>query len=95
MVVEDPETRAGEKDIEKVGGTAGLQAMGLAPWDEATTKESNNSNKESERKVEGSNGADTDETKSTSSSTSTSRAEADLVALSNLILFPDRSMMGF
>ena len=96
--VEDPDTRPGEKDIAEVGGSAGLQAMGLAPWELAATRCStpHPSDKEKDKASHASKTAAdaTDETKSVSSMSSGSRAEAEVVRLSNLILFPDQSM-GF
>lgn len=69
--IEDPATKPGEKDIEEVGGAAGLQAMGLAPWD-ASSRDGT--------QVNGDKGVP--------------RGEAEIVELSNDILFPDRPMPG-
>lgn len=75
--VEDSEGRPGEKDIAEVGGPAGLQAMGLAPWEVAPTPRRRSMD------VEGMPGSPY------------SRAEAEVIKLANVILFPDRSMMGY
>lgn len=116
--VEDPDKRPGEKEISEIGGLAGLQAMGLAPWEmdgtrtgtpppvaekkkpmdkfswrtgEKLTKEVTNGS----AKKDGANGEDADdEAKSFSSTSSASNAEAEVVRLSNIILFPDRAMMS-
>ncbi|KAI1329292.1 hypothetical protein F5Y16DRAFT_105497 [Xylariaceae sp. FL0255] len=94
---EAPHTgRLGEKEIREVGGEEGLRAMGLAPWvldksnahKAVTTIDSTSAKKPSEERKE-------DEASSGSSSPSTpstqgSRAEAEVVRLANIILFPDR-----
>ena len=105
--VEDAETRCGEKEIAEVGGPAGLQAMGLAPWEVAASPPDNDNKvakiagikslKNGNGNGNGNatpNGADDNETKSIASSSS-SHAEAEVVRLSNIILFPDRSMLGY
>jgi hypothetical protein len=106
-IVEDAETRPGAEVIAEVGGPAGLQAMGLAPWEVAATRSTtppptdgkeDDSNKGGSPKENGHcNGKKSeDEAKSiVSSSSSSSAAEAEVVRLSNIILFPDRSMMGY
>jgi hypothetical protein len=100
LIVEDrPEFRVGEKDIAEVGGVAGLQAMGLAPWEEASTRagtppSDKNQTKETKEEEHKEDEMET-ETKSQSSSSSSSHAEAEVVRLSNIILFPDRSMLGY
>ncbi|KAL6854735.1 hypothetical protein ACO1O0_005860 [Amphichorda felina] len=100
MLVEDPATMPGEKDIAEVGGPAGLQAMGLAPWEVSGTRSATPpGDKEKDKaktKTNAKSKADAaDETKSVSSASSSSRAEAEVVRLSNIILFPDKSMMGY
>ena len=113
--VEDPDKRPGEKEIAEIGGPAGLQAMGLAPWEVAATRAGTPPLAEKSRgaaeklgwrvgekpaKERNGNGGgggdevDDNETKSLSSSSSASNAEAEVVRLSNIILFPDRSMMS-
>lgn len=84
--LEDPSVRPGEKDIAEVGGPEGLRAMGLAPWEASATPPG-----ETAKADDGANGSDAKSTTSTSSS----RAEAEVVRLSNIILFPDLSMMGY
>ena len=109
LVVEDQEYRVNEKDIAEVGGVAGLQAMGLAPWETASTRAGTPPSdkakttllKDGGAKGEQQQDANSDEMeteneiKSQSSSSSSSHAEAEVVRLSNIILFPDRSMMGY
>jgi hypothetical protein len=77
--------RPTETDIAEVGGPAGLQAMGLAPFDVAPTPPTdsgsggvNGSNKGDEDAEMGGNG------------TSMTRSEAEVARLANIILFPDR-----
>ncbi|KAI0853781.1 hypothetical protein F5Y00DRAFT_59786 [Daldinia vernicosa] len=111
---EAPHTgRLGEKDIREVGGQEGLQAMGLAPWNLASsssnnsTKSSNNNNNSSsnhkqhaapkEKRNADVDNMDVDapsrsssrDSRSSSTSSST-HAEAEVVRLANIILFPDR-----
>ncbi|KAF7561690.1 hypothetical protein G7046_g2446 [Stylonectria norvegica] len=94
-VVEDAETRPGEKDIAEYGGPAGLQAMGLAPWEVAATRAGTPPGDKPKSKGEDVEMEDGVETKSLMSTSSISRAEAEVVRLANIILFPDRSMMGY
>ncbi|RSL57382.1 hypothetical protein CEP54_008333 [Fusarium duplospermum] len=94
IVEEDSDTRPGEKEIADVGGPAALQAMGLAPWEVAGTRSGSPPSDKAKSKDED----DVDmeaETRSLMSSSSVSRAEAEVVRLANIILFPDRSMMGY
>lgn len=91
MIVEDAETRPGEKEIAQVGGPAGLQAMGLTPWEAASTRPVTPPGEKGKTKKM----VDVDDAKSVSSASSSSAAEAEVVRLSNIILFPDRSMMGY
>ncbi|RSL91238.1 hypothetical protein CEP52_014334 [Fusarium oligoseptatum] len=94
IVEEDSDTRPGEKEIADVGGPAALQAMGLAPWEVAGTRSGSPPSDKAKSKDE----EDVDmeaETRSLMSSSSVSRAEAEVVRLANIILFPDRSMMGY
>ncbi|KAH7323105.1 hypothetical protein B0I35DRAFT_349874 [Stachybotrys elegans] len=96
VVIEDPDIRPGEKYIADVGGPSALQAMGLAPWEAAATRAGTPPPRPATRD------GDTDmagaaevETKSLTSSASGSHAEAEVIRLSNIILFPDRSMLGY
>ncbi|KAI1656248.1 hypothetical protein F4813DRAFT_381611 [Daldinia decipiens] len=105
---EAPHTgRLSEKDIREVGGEEGLQAMGLAPWNLASS--SNNSTKGSssnninhkhvapKEKINADVDMDVDapsrsssrDSRSSNTSSST-HAEAEVVRLANIILFPDR-----
>ncbi|CAI4211899.1 unnamed protein product [Parascedosporium putredinis] len=91
---EAPQTaRLGEKDIAEIGGTAGLQAMGLAMYESAGTPPPETKDKAKAR--DGDVEMDEAETKSISSSSSTTHAEAEVIRLANIILFPDKAMMGF
>ncbi|KAF4985227.1 hypothetical protein FDECE_16720 [Fusarium decemcellulare] len=99
IVEEDSETRPGEKEIAEVGGPASLQAMGLAPWEVAGTRSGTPPSDKTKSKDEEED-VDMDaetrsETRSLTSASSISRAEAEVVRLANIILFPDRSMMGY
>lgn len=94
IVEEDSEKRPGEKEIADVGGPAALQAMGLSPWEVAGTR----SGTPPSDKARSKNDDETDmeaETRSSVSLSSISPAEAEVVRLANIILFPDRSMMGY
>ena len=139
--LEDPDVRPGEKVIAESGGTPGLQAMGLAPWELVETRSTTpkvaireksprvhangnhhhggNSGKPNGINSISTNGganvllsnkrkhdedADMDGpdyypygagTRSPSRSTSSSNVETEVVRLSNIILFPDRSMLGY
>ncbi|KAM5342804.1 hypothetical protein ACJ41O_013770 [Fusarium nematophilum] len=94
IVEEDSETRPGEKEIAEVGGPASLQAMGLAPWEVAGTRSGTPPSDKAKSKDD--EDVDMDiETRSLMSASSISRAEAEVVRLANIILFPDRSMMGY
>lgn len=86
--LEDPSVRPGEKDIAEVGGPAGLRAMGLAPWEASATPPGEKVKPVDNATING------NDDRSTKSSLNT-RAEADVVRLSNIILFPDLSMMGY
>lgn len=96
--------RPGETDIAEVGGSAGLQAMGLAPFDVAPSPAENGSarsssaekeegGEEGEKKKDGDGDVDMDATDGkadvASDSVTQSHAEADLVRLANIILFPE------
>ncbi|KAK8038463.1 hypothetical protein PG993_006874 [Apiospora rasikravindrae] len=106
---EAPHTgRLEEKDIAEVGGEAGLQAMGLAPWTVSkstisTPPATTSSNKidEAAAKLAGSTANNPTkhdpmavdavlETASDKSSSTISAAEAEVIRLANIILFPDR-----
>ncbi|KEY67260.1 hypothetical protein S7711_09055 [Stachybotrys chartarum IBT 7711] len=97
VVVEDPDIRPGEKHIADVGGPSALQGMGLAPWEAAATRACTPPSKSATGKDEDTEmaGAGEAETKSLTSSASGSHAEAEVIRLSNIILFPDRSMLGY
>ncbi|KAK3348381.1 hypothetical protein B0H65DRAFT_173997 [Neurospora tetraspora] len=97
--------RPGETEIAEVGGPAGLQAMGLAPFDIAPTPTSNSSNDGEEEvdddmdvEMEGATSGSTNEAAKPSSAetisgvsnTPVSRAEAEVARMANIILFPDR-----
>ncbi|OIW23056.1 hypothetical protein CONLIGDRAFT_694514 [Coniochaeta ligniaria NRRL 30616] len=95
--------RPGETDIAAVGGSAGLQAMGLAPFDVAPSPAENGggggdaspAGREEEGKGEKrrDGDGDVDMTEKSgdvaSDSVTQSHAEADLVRLANIILFPE------
>ncbi|KAF4962878.1 hypothetical protein FSARC_9064 [Fusarium sarcochroum] len=96
IVEEDAETRPGEKEIAEVGGPASLQAMGLAPWEVAGTRSGTPPGDKPRSKSEEDVEMDVDgDDKSLTSTSSISRAEAEVVRLANIILFPDRSMLGY
>ncbi|KAJ4270564.1 hypothetical protein NW762_002252 [Fusarium torreyae] len=96
IVEEDAETRPGEKEIAEVGGPASLQAMGLAPWEVAGTRSGTPPSDKPRSKSEDNGEMDIDgDVKSLTSTSSISRAEAEVVRLANIILFPDRSMLGY
>ena len=78
-----PDGRPGEEDVERAGGEAALQAMGLAMFEGAETP----TPEEKSMDVDG-------ETRSVGSSSS-AHAEAEVIRLANIILFPDKAMMGF
>ncbi|KAI2622617.1 hypothetical protein GGS21DRAFT_541564 [Xylaria nigripes] len=67
--------RLGEKEIREVGGEEGLRAMGLAPW--TSDDETSAHEKKDDDAME------TDDV-------TRSRAEAEVVRLANIILFPDQ-----
>jgi hypothetical protein len=98
IVEEDAETRPGEKEIAEVGGPASLQAMGLAPWEVAGTRSGTPPPDKAKPKGKGEEDVEMDcdpDAKSLTSASSISRAEAEVVRLANIILFPDRSMLGY
>ncbi|KAK3934705.1 hypothetical protein QBC46DRAFT_399115 [Diplogelasinospora grovesii] len=83
--------RPGETEIAEAGGPAGLQAMGLAPFDVAPTppalngEESDGKEKRDEDvEMEGAS------EKGAKSRSNVSRVEAEVARLANIILFPDR-----
>ncbi|EAA30870.1 hypothetical protein NCU05846 [Neurospora crassa OR74A] len=93
--------RPGETEIAEVGGPAGLQAMGLAPFDIAPTPTSNSSNDgevdDEDVEMEGttaskmrSSTADIIGGSVSSNTPAVSRAEAEVARMANIILFPDR-----
>jgi hypothetical protein len=99
--------RLGEKEIAEMGGPAALQAMGLAPWEFAGTPSSGRSSGKDVGvgRSGGDGDVDMDGTgagmagggakSSAHTPTSTSHAEEEVVRLANIIVFPDRCMMGF
>ncbi|KAK7981203.1 hypothetical protein PG989_013660 [Apiospora arundinis] len=111
---EAPHTgRLEEKDIAEVGGEAGLQAMGLAPWTVSKSTLSTPPTTASSNKDEGNHVAAAaaqlasgsshrtkddpmsvdavlDTASDKSSASTISAAEAEVVRLANIILFPDR-----
>ncbi|CAF3509009.1 unnamed protein product [Fusarium graminearum] len=96
IVEEDAETRPGEKEIAEVGGPSSLQAMGLAPWEVAGTRSGTPPPEKSKPKSEVDSEMEIDtDTKSSASTPPNSRAEAEVVRLANIILFPERSMLGY
>ncbi|KAK0630378.1 hypothetical protein B0T17DRAFT_468685, partial [Bombardia bombarda] len=78
--------RPGETEIAQIGGPAGLQAMGLAPFDVAPTPPSNSVGAGETEDVE-MNGTGAS---SGVAGKSVTRAEAEVARLANIILFPDR-----
>ncbi|KPM38007.1 hypothetical protein AK830_g8563 [Neonectria ditissima] len=94
-VVEDADTRPGEKEIAEFGGPAALQAMGLAPWEVAGTRAGTPPSDRPKSKDDDAEMETEVETKSLMSASSSSHAEAEVVRLANIILFPDRSMLGY
>jgi hypothetical protein len=86
--------RPTETDIAEVGGPAGLQAMGLAPFDVAPTPPDANSSSASGLEVNGEgkkNGdGDVEMEGASAQQPSMTRAEAEVARLANIILFPDR-----
>lgn len=116
-ILEDSDNRPGEKDVAEAGGPAGLQAMGLAPWEAARTRAPtppppNDTDKVKDKDKDGEDvrmadneerdakllqqeTTNRDEIHSLSALSTGSRAEAEVVRLANIILFPDRSMMGY
>lgn len=94
LVVEDSDKRSGEKEIAEVGGPAALQAMGLCPWEVAGTRAGTPPSEKARSKDDEDVEMET-EARSVISSSSISPAEAEVVRLANIILFPDRSMMGY
>lgn len=79
--------RPGETDIAEVGGAAGLQAMGLAPFDVAPTPPG----EKKEKKSDGDGDIDMDGgSGSEEAGAPTNHAEAEVARLANIILFPDR-----
>ncbi|KAH7161601.1 hypothetical protein EDB81DRAFT_879920 [Dactylonectria macrodidyma] len=95
VMEEDADTRPGEKEIAEIGGPAALQAMGLAPWEVAGTRAGTPPIDRVKPKEDDTEMETEAETKSLMSSSSSSHAEAEVVRLANIILFPDRSMLGY
>ncbi|EAQ90288.1 hypothetical protein CHGG_02223 [Chaetomium globosum CBS 148.51] len=85
--------RPTDNDIAEVGGPAGLQAMGLAPFDVAPTPPATASADQSPAPGAALNGEGRSgeaEDGSAGGSGSMTRAEAEVARLANIILFPDR-----
>jgi len=85
--------RFGETEIAEVGGPAGLQAMGLAPFDVAPTPPTDTSTPNGtnpDGDVEMVNASSSETPTTASSAKSVSRVEAEVARLANIILFPDR-----
>ncbi|KAL7623671.1 hypothetical protein AAE478_005223 [Parahypoxylon ruwenzoriense] len=102
---EAPHTgRLGENDIREVGGEEGLQAMGLAPWNISGSRGAKHSAPSSSTSLEKNKRVDVDmemdvdapsrsssrDSRSSSRSSHSSHAQAEVVRLANIILFPDR-----
>jgi len=87
--------RLSERDIGEIGGTAGLQAMGLAMWESAGTPPPEAKDKGGLAVRDGDVEMEEADAKSLSSNSSTTRAEAEVIRLANIILFPDKAMIGF
>ncbi|KAK3988812.1 hypothetical protein QBC44DRAFT_96936 [Cladorrhinum sp. PSN332] len=82
--------RFGETDIAEVGGPAGLQAMGLAPFDVAPTPPTDTLTPSGTNADEDVDMVNASASGTPTSSKSVSRAEAEVARLANIILFPDR-----
>ncbi|KAH6845779.1 hypothetical protein B0I37DRAFT_381047 [Chaetomium sp. MPI-CAGE-AT-0009] len=85
--------RPTDNDIAEVGGPAGLQAMGLAPFDVAPTPPATAGADEPPAGAGRGGEGETAEGGSaggSGSSSSMTRAEAEVARLANIILFPDR-----
>lgn len=79
-----PDGRPGEAEVASAGGEGGLQAMGMAMYEVPevpTPEEQAGMDVDSETKSVGSN--------------SSAHAEAEVIRLANIILFPDQAMVGF
>ncbi|KAK4641317.1 hypothetical protein QC761_503020 [Podospora bellae-mahoneyi] len=79
--------RVGETEIAEIGGPAGLQAMGLAPFDVAPTPPADTNGGSPDADVEMD---DSVAAAAAGKSNSVTRAEAEVARLANIILFPDR-----
>lgn len=103
--VEDPDVRPGEDVIGASGGTAALQAMGLSAWDTVEMSGTVGPNageigsRHKRKACEGLSDDDKDDPPTSrlriDSSPPVSSAEAEVIRLANIILFPERSMMGY
>ncbi|KAK4185426.1 hypothetical protein QBC35DRAFT_439442 [Podospora australis] len=87
--------RFGETEIAEVGGPAGLQAMGLAPFDVAPTPPTDTANgtpsrEQEDEETDDVNMNDAAAAASSDAASSVTRAEAEVARLANIILFPDR-----
>lgn len=93
----DPTAVAGEKVMSDVGGSAALQAMGLAPRDVADSRAATPSERGfPEEKNKDINGIHIlNGEKSPTMASTSSGSETDVVRLTNQILFPDTDMTGY
>ena len=83
--------RPGEDDIAKVGGSAGLQAMGLAPFDVAPTPPSDEGETGGSSKGgTGEGGGAMDVDASGAAGAPAGLAEVEVARLANIILFPEQ-----
>ncbi|KAK3385541.1 hypothetical protein B0H63DRAFT_184089 [Podospora didyma] len=77
--------RPGETEIAEVSGPAGLQSMGLAPFDVAPTPPTDGVNEDGDVEMQGS-----ESSSARPAVPPITRAEAEVARLANIILFPDR-----
>ncbi|KAK3317408.1 hypothetical protein B0T19DRAFT_363160 [Cercophora scortea] len=92
--------RPGENEIAEIGGPAGLQAMGLAPFDVAPTPpiagassgsaSGSGSGEDGDVEMVGAAPVGAAADGASSSAKSPTRAEAEVARLANIILFPER-----
>ncbi|KAK4120681.1 hypothetical protein N657DRAFT_579339 [Parathielavia appendiculata] len=83
--------RPTETDIAEVGGPAGLQAMGLAPFDVAPTPPDANATQAAAADGDvDMNGESASAQQQQQQQPSMTRAEAEVARMANIILFPDR-----
>lgn len=82
--------RPGAAEIAEVGGPAGLQAMGLAPFDVAPTPPSEEEEDGAKAKAEGGDGGGAMDVDGGAGAKVAGKGEAEVARLANIILFPDR-----